>query len=95
MANDTTYGLSAAVLAGTTEEALAVADRIEAGAVSINDAALTAVIRDGEKHSVKASGLGGSRMGPASLRRFLRRQAVLINERADANPWWFRTGEGE
>jgi acyl-CoA reductase-like NAD-dependent aldehyde dehydrogenase len=94
MANDTTFGLSAAVLAGTVEEALAVAGRIEAGAVSINDAALTAVVRDGEKHSAKASGLGGSRMGPASLHRFLRRQAFLINGRPDANPWWFHTESG-
>ena len=94
MANDTTFGLSAAVLAGTVEEALAVAGRIEAGAVSINDAALTAVVRDGEKHSAKASGLGASRMGPASLHRFLRRQAFLINGRPDANPWWFHTESG-
>jgi aldehyde dehydrogenase (NAD+) len=90
LANDTTYGLSAAVLAGTTDEAMAVAGRLEAGAVSINDAALTAIIRDGEKHSVKASGLGGSRMGPASLRRFLRRQAMLINDRSEPDPWWFK-----
>jgi aldehyde dehydrogenase (NAD+) len=89
LANDTCYGLSAAVLAGPVEEALAVARRLDAGAVSVNDTALTAIVRDGEKHSFKASGLGGSRMGPASLRRFLRRQAFLISNRADADPWWY------
>jgi succinate-semialdehyde dehydrogenase / glutarate-semialdehyde dehydrogenase len=89
LANDSAYGLSAAVFAGTVAEALAVGRRIEAGAVSINDAALTAIIRDGEKHSVKASGLGGSRMGPASLRRFLRRQALLINRAGQPEPWWY------
>jgi acyl-CoA reductase-like NAD-dependent aldehyde dehydrogenase len=89
LANDTCYGLSAAVFAGTVEAALAVARRLDAGAVSINDAALTAIVRDGEKHSFKASGLGGSRMGPASLRRFLRRQAFLVNRGVDADPWWY------
>jgi succinate-semialdehyde dehydrogenase / glutarate-semialdehyde dehydrogenase len=89
LANDTDYGLSAAVFAGGVDDALAVARRLDAGAVSINDAALTAVIRDGEKHSFKASGLGGSRMGPASLRRFVRRQAFLVNHGAGANPWWY------
>ncbi len=89
LANDTCYGLSAAVFAGSVEEALAVAQRLDAGAVSINDAALTAIVRDGEKHSFKASGLGGSRMGPASLRRFLRRQAFLINHGTNADPWWY------
>jgi succinate-semialdehyde dehydrogenase/glutarate-semialdehyde dehydrogenase len=92
LANDTPYGLSAAVLAGTVDEALAVARRLDAGAISINDVALTAMVRDGEKHSFKASGLGGSRMGPAALRRFVRRQAFLVNDRADADPWWYPTG---
>jgi aldehyde dehydrogenase (NAD+) len=89
LANDTCYGLSAAVLAGTVDDGLAVARRLDAGAVSVNDAALTAIVGDGEKHSFKASGLGGSRMGPASLRRFVRRQAFLINHRAGADPWWY------
>jgi succinate-semialdehyde dehydrogenase / glutarate-semialdehyde dehydrogenase len=89
LANDTCYGLSAAVFAGSIEDGVAVARRLDAGAVSINDAALTAIIRDGEKHSFKASGLGGSRMGPASLRRFLRRQAFLINRDARVDPWWY------
>jgi acyl-CoA reductase-like NAD-dependent aldehyde dehydrogenase len=89
LANDSSYGLSAAVFAGTVAEALAVGRRIEAGAVSINDAALTAIVRDGEKHSVKASGLGGSRMGPAALHRFLRRQALLVNHQGRADPWWY------
>lgn len=88
LANDSEFGLSAAVFAGTTEEARNVARRIDAGAVSINDAALTAFVQDGEKNSFKMSGLGGSRMGPASVRRFLRKQAHLINTDAVDDPWW-------
>jgi aldehyde dehydrogenase (NAD+) len=41
LANDSEYGLSGAVFAGTTEEAIEVAKRINAGGMSINDASLT------------------------------------------------------
>nr|WP_225908086.1 aldehyde dehydrogenase family protein [Hyphomonas sediminis] len=84
LANDTEYGLSAAVFAGTLEEAEAVAAGIEAGAVSLNDAALTGIFYEAEKHSFKLSGLGGSRMGPAGFQRFLRRKALIANTGAPA-----------
>jgi acyl-CoA reductase-like NAD-dependent aldehyde dehydrogenase len=84
LANDSDYGLSAAVFAGTLEEAEAVGRRIDAGAISLNDAALTAMFYEAEKHAFKASGLGGSRMGPAGLQRFLKRKALIANEGAPA-----------
>jgi succinate-semialdehyde dehydrogenase/glutarate-semialdehyde dehydrogenase len=77
LANDSDYGLSAAVLAGTLEEAEAVAVRLEAGAVSLNDGALTGLVSDAEKSSRKLSGLGPSRMGASGLTRFLKRRAIL------------------
>jgi succinate-semialdehyde dehydrogenase/glutarate-semialdehyde dehydrogenase len=77
LANDSSFGLAAAVLAGSLAEAEAVAVRLEAGAVSLNDGALTALVSDAEKSSWKASGLGPSRMGASGLTRFLRRRALL------------------
>lgn len=88
LANDSLYGLSAAVFAGTEAEARRVAARLEAGAVSINDAALTAMVYDAEKNSFKLSGMGGSRMGAAGLTRFLRKKALLINGSTAPSPWW-------
>lgn len=88
LANDTIYGLSAAVF-GAELEALAVAQQIDAGAISINDASLTALIYEGEKNSFKYSGLGGSRMGAAGLMRFLRHKALLVKTNSVADPWWF------
>ncbi|MEQ8432643.1 MAG: aldehyde dehydrogenase family protein [Oceanicaulis sp.] len=79
LANDTEFGLSAAVFAGTLEEAEGIARRLEAGAVSLNDAALTALFYEAEKQSFKASGLGPSRMGAAGLTRFFRRKALIAN----------------
>jgi acyl-CoA reductase-like NAD-dependent aldehyde dehydrogenase len=89
LANDTAFGLSASVFAGTADEARRIGARIDAGAISVNDAALTALIHDAEKQSFKASGLGGSRMGPAALRRFGRRQAFLIADAELPDPWWY------
>jgi acyl-CoA reductase-like NAD-dependent aldehyde dehydrogenase len=77
LANRGVFGLSAAVIAGTIEEAEAVAERLEAGAVSINDGALTSMVWEAEKSSFKASGMGPSRMGDSGLLRFFRRQALI------------------
>ena len=78
LANDSKFGLSAAVFSGERSAALAVAERLQVGAVSVNDASLTGVVNDVEKNSFRFSGMGGSRMGPAGLTRFLRKRALLI-----------------
>jgi succinate-semialdehyde dehydrogenase / glutarate-semialdehyde dehydrogenase len=89
LANRTVFGLSAAVFAETWEEAYRVGQQLEAGAISINDAALTAIIHDGEKNSFKMSGIGGTRMGPSAIKRFMRQKAFLVKKQSIASPWWF------
>ena len=74
LANDSAFGLSAAVIG---EEAEAVAVRLNAGAVSINDGALTSMVWETEKSSFGASGMGPSRMGDSGILRFFRRQALI------------------
>lgn len=74
LANDSEFGLSAAVIG---EDAEAVAIRLNAGAVSINDGALTSMVWEAEKSSFGASGLGPSRMGESGILRFFRRQALI------------------
>jgi acyl-CoA reductase-like NAD-dependent aldehyde dehydrogenase len=78
LANDGIYGLSAAVIAGSEAEAEAIARRIDAGGVSINDGALTGVMHECEKNSFKCSGMGGSRMGPGGFTRFFRKKALIF-----------------
>lgn len=90
LANDTIYGLSAAVFAVDNQEAIAIGRQINAGAISINDAALTALIHEGEKNSFKFSGMGRSRMGAAALKRFMRKKAFLIKTQSIPDPWWFK-----
>ncbi|MDM7957471.1 aldehyde dehydrogenase family protein [Blastomonas sp.] len=76
-ANDSVYGLSAAVVAATAEEAETVAIRLEAGAVSINDGSMTSMVWDAENSSFKLSGMGPSRMGESGLLRYFRKQALI------------------
>jgi succinate-semialdehyde dehydrogenase / glutarate-semialdehyde dehydrogenase len=89
LANETIYGLSGAVFAGTEEEAMQIGRKMKAGAISINDAALTAVMHEGEKNSFKMSGIGGTRMGPSAIKRFMKQKAFLINSKQFNDPWWF------
>ncbi len=88
-ANSTIYGLSGSVFAGTNEEALEVAKQLQAGGISINEAALTSMVHEGEKNSFKASGIGGTRMGPSAIKRFMRQKAYLIKKEKLKSPWWF------
>ena len=89
LANATIYGLSGSVFAATIEDGMRIGRQIDAGAISINDASLTAIMHEGEKQAFKHSGIGGSRMGPASIRRFFRRQSLLVNTTSGNDAWWW------
>jgi succinate-semialdehyde dehydrogenase / glutarate-semialdehyde dehydrogenase len=86
LANDTEFGLTASVIAGTEAEAVPIAERVNAGSVFVQDTFLTfAKLRKIGTHSFGVSGLGGSRTGPESIMRFLRRKAILVNQGAPAS----------
>jgi succinate-semialdehyde dehydrogenase/glutarate-semialdehyde dehydrogenase len=87
LANDTTYGLTAAVIAGTEAEALPIAERLNAGAVFVQDTFLTfAKNRTIGTNSFGFSGVGGgSRTGPEAILRFMRRKALLTQHGAPAD----------
>ncbi len=78
LANDTEFGLSGAVIGPNHEEAEAVARRINAGGMSVNDCALTRDTYEAEKNAFGFSGMGGSRMGDEGLLRFFRKKALLV-----------------
>jgi succinate-semialdehyde dehydrogenase / glutarate-semialdehyde dehydrogenase len=88
LANGTEFGLSGAVF-GPRDRAIEVARKMESGAISINDAALTAIVNDGEKQAFKHSGLGPSRMGDSSIARFRRKRVLIENATLQNDPWWF------
>lgn len=92
-ANDSIYGLSAAVI-GNAEDAVKVGERLEAGAISINDGSLTAFVSDAANEAFKQSGLGPSRMGDPGLTRFLRTQAIIRQDAVAATIANFSEGAG-
>ena len=78
LANDTQFGLTASVIAGDVEEAKAIGKRINAGGIFLQDTFLTfAKLRTFGSDSFGWSGYGAPRIGPESLRRFLRRKSIL------------------
>jgi succinate-semialdehyde dehydrogenase / glutarate-semialdehyde dehydrogenase len=86
LANDTEFGLTASVIAGTEEQGQQIAEQLNAGSVFVQDTFLTfAKLRKIGTHSFGVSGLGGSRTGPDSIMRFLRRKAILSNHGAPAS----------
>ena len=94
-ANTGEYGLSAAVIAGSTEEAASIGAQLEAGAISLQDAGLTTQVGDATNHSRKGSGLGPSRMGDEGMLRFLRRQAFIRQTGTPATIDMFRERAAE
>lgn len=77
LANDTLFGLSAGVIAGDAQEALSIARHLNAGNISVQDAFLTFAAAPAESDSFGASGIGGKRSG---IQRYVRRQALLVND---------------
>ena len=79
LANETDYGLSANVFAGSEEEALSIARKLEAGFISINDISMSSYVSDFEWEGFGFSGLGRSRMGTAGIARYLKTKAIVVN----------------
>ena len=77
LANDSEYGLAASVWTRDARRGEAIARRIEAGAVCVNDAQLNYMALELPMGGWKASGLG-SRHGADGIRKYTRRQALLV-----------------
>ncbi len=78
MANDSRYGLGAAVFTKDLKRGERVARRIEAGAVCVNDAAINYLALELPMGGWKESGLG-VRHGAAGIRKYTRQQALMIS----------------
>jgi succinate-semialdehyde dehydrogenase / glutarate-semialdehyde dehydrogenase len=86
LANDSEFGLTASVITGTADQGQRIAEQVNAGSVFVQDTFLTfAKLRKIGTHSFGVSGLGGSRTGPDSIMRFLRRKAIMTNHGTPAS----------
>jgi len=78
LANKINYSLGAAVFAATDEEAEEIANRIHVGSISINEAALTAILHYGDQLSFYMSGIGGLKIGQENFSRFLKKRTIHL-----------------
>jgi acyl-CoA reductase-like NAD-dependent aldehyde dehydrogenase len=77
LANDTPYGLAASVYTKDRVKGEQLARRIEAGAVTVNDAQLNYVSLEAPMGGWKTSGLG-TRHGSGGIRKYTKQQTVLV-----------------
>jgi betaine-aldehyde dehydrogenase len=90
MANDSRYGLSASVFAGTAAEGEAIARRIEAGAVNVNDVMTTYFAMGVPMGGWKDSGIG-FRHASYGIKKFVRPESIVIPrvKQGKRDPLWF------
>ena len=81
LANDSPYGLQASVWTRDTERGEALARRVEAGVVCVNDAQINYTALNLPMGGWKASGLG-SRHGAGGIRKYTKVQSLLVTRRA-------------
>jgi acyl-CoA reductase-like NAD-dependent aldehyde dehydrogenase len=81
LANDSPYGLSAAVFSRDVDRALAIARRLHSGACTINDALLNYTALELPMGGGKPGSGIGYRHGPGGIRKFCRQQSVLVSRR--------------
>ena len=95
LANDTPYGLQASVYTKDMAKGEAVARRIQAGAVVVNDANANYIALEAPMGGWKESGLG-IRHGAEGIRKYCRRQTIVLTRYAmKKDLYFFPYGKGK
>jgi len=95
LANDSPYGLGASVFTRDAAKGRAIAQRIEAGGVCVNDAIVHFAVTDIPMGGVKESGIG-RRHAPEGIRKFCYQKSVVVDRfgfKSELN--WFPNTAGK
>lgn len=90
LANESEFGLSASVFAGSAKEGERIARRIDAGTVNVNDFGIATMCIDVPMGGWKRSGIG-ARGGDIGLLKFTRAKTISAPRipTLDREAWWF------
>src|SRR5436190_16370788 len=90
LANDTRYGLSASVFAGSSRRGEEIARRLEAGAVNVNDVLTNYYALGVPMGGWKESGIG-FRHGSYGIKKFVRPESIVSPrvKQGKSDPLWF------
>jgi len=93
LANDSEYGLGAYVFCGDARRGNAIANRLDAGSVDVNDSVVHYVIEALPFGGVKQSGIMRYH-GKVGLRLFAETKGMLfVDGKSDREPYWFPYGK--
>lgn len=90
--NDCAYGLNASIWSSDRKRAQQLARRVEAGAVLVNNHAVTGAMAYAPWTGVKRSGYGVANSALA-LSHFTRPRTIVTDRNAKPDPWWFPMNE--
>jgi acyl-CoA reductase-like NAD-dependent aldehyde dehydrogenase len=88
LANDCEYGLNGCVWSGDVKKATAIARRLQAGTVFVNNHAFTGAIPAAPWTGVKKSGHGIAN-STFSLGHYTRPRTVVVDRKKSVDGWWF------
>ncbi|HLN85593.1 MAG TPA: succinic semialdehyde dehydrogenase [Candidatus Limnocylindrales bacterium] len=93
-ANDSRYGLSGSIFSGDKTAALHIAERLQSGAVCINDSLVNFIIPDAPMGGRKDSGFG-CRHGAEGIRKFCHQKTIVVDRFGlkEEFPWYPATAE--
>ncbi len=90
LANDSQFGLSASIWTKNIEQGIAIAQRLQAGNVCVNDCILNAGVPALPFGGSKKSGVGARHGGATGLRQFCQIQSLMIEARSRKSEMaWF------
>ncbi len=88
LANDSNFGLTASVWTADIDHGKAIAEKLNAGSITINNCGFTGTLPNAPWSGWKETGYGATNSHLA-LREMVRPKVVLLDRNSRREPWWY------